>query len=712
MGILDRFAIRHYPPAPSTNGNGKAAAAPKAQTPIATSYASRFPFWVIDDEGRIIREATDGGSRRGLSAYIANVLIYGAINYRMRKVAEAPLIPVDVRDSGNPWIEDHEIAPLLAQPNPDQTGQELLEETQMFMDLTGSCIWIKSRDRAGRVGELRAFHGDEFQVEPIRDLMPEMTRRGLRPRLHGRFRVSGIRAEPFTAEDVVFFRFPHPTDRFRGLAPVRVVGDLLGIGDALVGHVTRALENGAQVGGLFEVPADRPLSEEEYQRLDAIIRARYSGGNSYRPFLGEGGLKFHPMAHSFKDLQLGELWREVETAVCTAFSVRPELLPMLVGLENSPWSHLPEAKKLAYDECIIPLWSRYEARLTGQLLRDFDDDETHELRFDTSEIPALQDDLNEKADILVKVGQDMTRDERRAFLGLKPLTAAQRREIEEERAVPAPERQPGDEEQDAPRPGARSLPRITGQTTTDELQTALWQEVANPTELNLWLVVMSLLQGDLVSVSEIIRASLEFGVLTSVSAAGIVKQVDKQFAPQGEVGRRWRSVVRPYLLDATRAGAERAPLRLRTVIELTPREIAKYADDEAAFLISSVTETTRKAVRQAVADALSEGHTVDQLAARLSEMGEFGEARARLIAQTETTRVLNGAAEHLAAKYQAATGRDVYKVWNTQEDDRVRPEHEQQNKERRPVGETFANGVTHPSEPGCRCFLTWEVSDG
>lgn len=707
MGILDRLAIRHFPPAPeSYNGNGRHVAPMAQAAPAVTTPTSVFPFWVTDENDRIVREITDGATRRGLGAYLANVLVYGAVNYRMRKVAEAPLIPVDVRDAGNPWIEDHEIAPLLAQPNPDQTGHEFLEEHQMYMDSTGMCLWVKSRDRAGRVGELRAFHGDEFTVEQITRVSDEEFRQGRRPRLYGRFRVGSVRNDPFYPEDVVFFRYPHPTDRFRGLAPVRVVADVLGIGEALTGHVRRALENGAQVGGIFTVPPDRNLTDEEFRRLDALIRSKYSGGNSYRPMLGEGGLTFSPMAHSFRDLELGSLWREVETAVCTAFSVRPELLPMLVGMENSPWSHMATAQRLAYDEAVIPLWTRYEAVVTNQLLRDFDDDKAHELRFDTSEIPALQDDLKEKADILTKVGKDMTRDERRSFMGFQPLTAAQRRELEEESRPVAVSVE--DEGEDPVEVAARSRrPVVLARATT--IEEALWEEIANPLELNLWLVVQGLLQGDRITIAEIIRAGLEFGVLSTAFAGKVLQQTDQRFTPEGEVGRRWASVTRPHLRDATRAGVGRLPAAIRDRVPFGPDEIAGFADEEAAFLVQSVTDTTRSAIREAVKESLAASESVEQLAARIDALEAFGDARARLIAQTETTRTLNGAAEAAAHKFEAETGSKVMRTWHTQEDARVRPLHAAQNGAQRRVGEPFPNGVTHPSEPGCRCFLTYQV---
>lgn len=709
MGLLDRLAIRHYPTA--LNGNGKSAPAPPElkQQPAATVPIPQFPFWVIDDEGRVIREITDGGGDTGPGAYIASVLVHAAVSYRMQKLVEAPLMVVREDDSGESWVDGHELDRILEQPNPDQEMEDLLEETHLHMDLTGRSLWVKSRDRLGRVGELRAFSGDEFRVEAVRRVTAEEERKGMRPRLFGRFYIDSLGSEPFYPEDVVFFKYPHPTDRSAGISPVRAVGRMLGISAALEGHVRRALEHGAQIGGSFKVPADRPLEEAEYQRLDAIIRARYSGGNSYRPFLAEGGLEFQPMAHSFKDLALGELWREVEAAVCTAFRVRPEVLGMLVGLENSPWSHMSTAQRLSYEEAIIPLWTRHERTLTRQLLREVDEDPKHMMRFDRSRIPALQDDLEQKANILTKVGGDMTRDERRQFMGFQSLTPAQRREMEEERAAPdepAPPAEPEEAEAEAKR-GLVSL--VGKQVSERSLSDILYEEIANPLEINLWLAVQSLLRGDALTVEEIFRAGLEYGMLTASLAASFERQVNAAFTPTGSVGLRWRSVVRPHLMETARAGVDRLPPNLQGAAPMTPAELARVADGEATFLVRSVTETSREEVRKAISDALQERASVSELVEQVGGMRTFGEERARLIAQTEVTRVVSGAGYEAVGKIARDVGLEVYGVWNTQRDDRVRPAHEAQDLARRQYGEPFPNGVLYPSEPGCRCYLTWET---
>jgi phage portal protein BeeE len=69
---------------------------------------------------------------------------------------------VEETDEGEEWLPDHELNPLLARPNPDYGMARLIEATETYLCLTGRCLWVKNRDRQGRVAMLYPFSGDEF----------------------------------------------------------------------------------------------------------------------------------------------------------------------------------------------------------------------------------------------------------------------------------------------------------------------------------------------------------------------------------------------------------------------------------------------------------------------------------------------------------------------------------------------------------------------
>jgi len=79
--------------------------------------------------------------------------------------------------------------------------------------------------------------------------------------------------------------------------------------------------------------------------------------------------------------------------------------------------------------------------------------------------------------------------------------------------------------------------------------------------------------------------------------------------------------------------------------------------------------------------------------------------RARLIARTESCWMANGA----ATRQVQATRMPYWKIWVTQMDDRVRPEHQELEGEKVDIDEAFSNGLEWPGEPNCRCANFFEL---
>jgi SPP1 gp7 family putative phage head morphogenesis protein len=72
------------------------------------------------------------------------------------------------------------------------------------------------------------------------------------------------------------------------------------------------------------------------------------------------------------------------------------------------------------------------------------------------------------------------------------------------------------------------------------------------------------------------------------------------------------------------------------LLELANENAIDWAGDHAGELVTAIGETTRDGVRALVMRAEDEGWSNDRLADALQEAPEFGEARAEMIARTET----------------------------------------------------------------------------
>lgn len=244
-------------------------------------------------------------------------------------------------------------------------------------------------------------------------------------RLYGRFRVRTATGQRTVGPaDVVFHRYDHPDDRFNGLSPVDVVLSWLGIEAELVQSVKAGLRNAVVPGMVVSHPAAaQPMTPEQRAEYKASIREGWAMAHNHgRPFVVEGGATVMQQRLGFAGLEGGPLAREVESAVCLAFNMRPEILAgCMIGLENAPWSHMETAERLQYGEAIIPLWTQYGRTLTKWLLRPVDSDRSRKIVFDTSAIRALQPDRERNARISLLHRDIATRNQRRLTAGLERM---------------------------------------------------------------------------------------------------------------------------------------------------------------------------------------------------------------------------------------------------------------------------------------------------
>jgi len=223
------------------------------------------------------------------------------------------------------------------------------------------------------------------------------------------------------------------------------------------------------------------------------------------------------------------------------------------------------------------------------------------------------------------------------------------------------------------------------------------------------LVARSLLAADQAGIAGLVQRTLE-GKAKDGDRKRVITALDAYI--EEESAPRWNAAVRPIIEQGAEAavGATAA-----ADLALDPRllrpSIGRYVEKEAAFLIRSVTDTTRDIVRLELTTALEAGDGPAVIARRIRDVAGFGQERARLIARTETTRTLNGAPMEALQDYGARTGGRYVKSWLATLDDRVRDEHEGMHGETVPVDGAFSNGETHPSSPNCRCGLTYGVAD-
>jgi HK97 family phage portal protein len=718
VGIRDLLPVR----GPSTNGRSVVSAVPDlakriapwaaqprdlapqlaqqaapAPAPLARKAVVYSPdlFWLA---GSPSDYRTDDLSLHGQQAYIVAALAYICIRYRATKLREAPLMVVEETTAGESWLKNHELNPLLARPNPDYGMARLVEATETYLCTTGRCLWVKNRDRAGRVASLYPFHGDEFQVEAADG------------RLYGRFSVDGRAI--VGPEEVVYFAYFDPSNPQGGIAPLDAAMAHLNIAHTLQSRIRAFVRNAMSPGGVYVADKDWRPTADEFDQVKQELATLFQGANTGKPGVATGGGSFQK-GWSLADMALGELWREAEAIVCACFGVPPSLVGTVVGLENSPWSHLKDAKRSFYDETILPEWTFLSDALTDGLLREGDENPAHLVRFDTSRIRALQVDLAQQALVASTAQQWTSVNERRAMMGLAPVADPKADEIPELTAPVMPPTPVGAGEQGDQGDAGKALRRGQPSVSVRFVQTdALLEQHGDVWEL----AAASLLQSDRDALAAVVVRAM------SAKAASGAKETAPKKVPQrvltaieahldDESGPAWKAVARS-LVQQTADAAMYATVVPDTGISyrLLRPHMGSYVEREAAFLVTSVTDTTKQAVRDALTEAYAAGDGPDAVARRIRELAAFDRPRAKLIARTETTRVFNGAPLESLTQYGQTTGSKFIKRWLATMDDRVRDEHAAMHGEEVPVDQPFSNGLQAPGEPNCRCGLTYGLA--
>jgi hypothetical protein len=80
---------------------------------------------------------------------------------------------------------------------------------------------------------------------------------------------------------------------------------------------------------------------------------------------------------------------------CAVFKVHPVIAGVEVGLDSATHSNLRSVKRAFWDGTLVPLYKRLEMRLNLDLANDFNLDATNMIRYDFSQVRALQEDEEE-----------------------------------------------------------------------------------------------------------------------------------------------------------------------------------------------------------------------------------------------------------------------------------------------------------------------------
>jgi HK97 family phage portal protein len=316
-------------------------------------------------------------------------------------------------------VEGHPLPALLDQPNPFYDGDALWAATAVSYCAHGNAYWLLIRDERRRLSEI--WWAPFWQVTPCWDDA------GTEFITHYLYRVNGqeYRLPP---EDVLHFRFGiDPQNQRLGLSRLRAVLREVVTDNEAATYMAAILRNMA-IPTVIITPTDAvtTVGNTTAQSLEKQYQEKFSGENRGKPLIPARPVRVERLSLSPEELVLDRVRQFPEARICGALRIPALVVGLNVGDQTRTYANYSQARKAAYEDCLMPLGRRLARAVARQLLHELGDPNRERLAWDYSEVAALRDDLTEvfKRNNLAIAGGWMTPNEARRRANLDPLPNA------------------------------------------------------------------------------------------------------------------------------------------------------------------------------------------------------------------------------------------------------------------------------------------------
>jgi phage portal protein BeeE len=167
---------------------------------------------------------------------------------------------------------------------------------------------------------------------------------------------------------------------------------------------------------------DVSLSPEQALAMKESWMAKTTGDRVGEPVINTVAIDVAKFGFSPTELDLSKLRLIPESRIAAVTGIPAATLQLLVGLENgTSYASSEQARQQGYEEVVIPLQQVIAEFLNWQLVPEFDNPDTVQFVFDTSEVRVLQDDADNlaKRAATAYLGGIAMRSEARQWLNLE-----------------------------------------------------------------------------------------------------------------------------------------------------------------------------------------------------------------------------------------------------------------------------------------------------
>lgn len=251
--------------------------------------------------------------------------VYTAVTLNSDTMGALPIRFIDREDAARLPATPPGV-PALTGPraNPFQTLQDVVQTVMLSQDLWGEAFLYPRRSRAGDVIEVWPIDPDRItEVERLEDGKGSL---GLRFRVDGWPDNNGwIENRPGRPVEMLHIPLRTLPGRIRGISPVAMQAELLGMSLSAQEHASRFLGDGVHLSGTIETAADLDPTEAK-ELWDNFQRVHAGPKTAGRVGVLTGGATFKTITIPPNELQFLEQMKYADQKITALYRVPPHLV--------------------------------------------------------------------------------------------------------------------------------------------------------------------------------------------------------------------------------------------------------------------------------------------------------------------------------------------------------------------------------------------------
>jgi HK97 family phage portal protein len=392
--------------------DGALRAASRKAASIVLGPPRRWGHWLGDPvSGGVWVDGSPFGGYRGTGTFNyaaavgrgdTNSVVVGCLRALQRAAPEPPprVYRPDAQGEYDAVEGRPPLARLLARPNPTFSRRLLAAWEVACLHLDGNAYYAKIRSGAGRVVALEPL--PPWQIAPVPG---GSTARRIR---HYAYQPDAQHeALALPVEDVLHLRLElDPDDPTRGRTPLRAVLKHVFTDEEATEFCNALLRNFANPAVVFTPDAAAAaggLTQESVEKAKAGYMQRMGGTHRGEPLFLTAPWKVHTPAFSPQQMLLDKLQELPESRVCSAMGVPPIMAYFQIGLAHATYSNADQFQEGFVKNTLVPYWALVQEQYTFDLIPEFyGEDAEEEVRFDLTEVGALQEDEGQKVERYTK----------------------------------------------------------------------------------------------------------------------------------------------------------------------------------------------------------------------------------------------------------------------------------------------------------------------